>query len=306
MRNRSIAAGYRLVWAVVRWLPERLTWAVFRLVADCVWCHRGRGVRQLETNLARVVGSEVSPARLRELSRAGLRSYLRYWLEVLRLPVMPGSRVLSQASTEGVEKVFTALGAGRGVVLALPHMGNWDHAGAWMVRSGAPFTTVVERLRPESVYNRFVALRTGLGMEVLAHTATDNFGTLGERLRAGRLVCLLADRDLTGSGVEVDFFGEPARIPAGPAALAADTGAALMPVTLWYEGRRWRIRVHEEIPVPATGTRVGRVAAMTQAMVREFEQGIAARPQDWHMLQRLWVADVPVASRRPGQPAGGE
>src|SRR5437763_785528 len=148
--------------------------------------------------------------------------------------------------------------------------------GACILAEGAGrFTTVMERLKPESLYRRFLDFREGIGMEVLPATGgVSRFGVLAQRLRAGGMVCLLADRDVTGGGIEVDFFGEKARMMAGPAALAVQTGAALMPVTLWYEGRYWGARIHEEIPVPDSGSRRDQVAAMTQQLATVFEGGI--------------------------------
>jgi phosphatidylinositol dimannoside acyltransferase len=184
--------------------------------------------------------------------------------------------------------------AGRGVVFALPHMGNWDQAAAWIITSGAgSFTTVAERLKPESVYERFVAFRENLGMEVLPASGGGRpFAVLAQRLRAGKIVCLPCDRDVTGNGIEVEFFGEKARMMAGPAALAVRTGAALIPATLWFTSGGWGVRFHDEIPVPAEGDTKQRTAAMTQQIARAFEAGITAHPADWHMLQRLFVADL--------------
>jgi KDO2-lipid IV(A) lauroyltransferase len=186
------------------------------------------------------------------------------------------------------------LAAGRGVVVPLPHMGNWDQAGAWVIGRGAgSFTTVMERLEPESVYERFVAFREGLGMEVLpASGGSSPFGVLAQRLRAGKLVALPCDRDVTGGGIEVDFFGERALMMGGPAALCVQTGAALMPATLWFVEDRWGVRIHEEIPVPEVGDRWQKAAAMTQEIARVFEQGIREHPADWHMLQRVFVGDL--------------
>jgi KDO2-lipid IV(A) lauroyltransferase len=291
MRDEVADAAYGLGWAAVRHMPEPVAHEIFMLIADRVWQHHGRGVRQLEKNLRRVVGDEPTDDELRELSRRGMRSYFRYWLESFRLPSMSRERILSGMHITGVEELHKDLDAGRGVVVALPHMGNWDHAGAWIALSGTPFTTVMERLKPESLYDRFVAYRAGLGMEVLPATggADDVFATLARRLDDGGLVCLVADRDLTRSGVEVDFFGRVARFPAGPAALAVRTGAALRPVTLWYEGDDWGARVHDEIAVPGGDDDV---AVMTQSVAHTFQQGIAAHPEDWHMLQRVWVEDL--------------
>jgi len=181
------------------------------------------------------------------------------------------------------------------VVFALPHMGNYDQAGAWIIGSGAgSVTAVAERLKPESVYQRFVAFREGLGMEVLPASGGSGspFGVLAQRLRAGKIAVLVCDLDVTGGGIEVDFFGEKARMMGGSAALAVHTGAALMPVTLWFEGDDWGVHVHEEIPAPAEGDRRQKTVAMMQEVARVFEAGIRAHPQDWHMLQRIFVADL--------------
>jgi KDO2-lipid IV(A) lauroyltransferase len=166
-------------------------------------------------------------------------------------------------------------------------------AGAWIIARGAgKFTTVAERLKPESVYLRFVAFRESLGFEVLPATGGNSrFGVLAQRLRAGGMVCLPADRDVTGGGIEVEFFGQKARMMGGPAALAVQTGAALMPAVLWFDGRGWGVHIYPEVPVPAEGSRRDKIAAMTQQMARNFEAGIAAHPQDWHMLQRVFTED---------------
>jgi lauroyl/myristoyl acyltransferase len=294
VRDEAADAAYALGWAAVRRLPEPVAREIFTLIADRTWRQHGRGVRQLEKNLRRVVGPEVSEDALRELSRRNMRSYMRYWMEAFRMPATSRERILSGMRITGVEDLRKDLDEGRGVVAALPHMGNYDHAGAWIALSGVPFTTVMERLRPESLYDRFIAYRASLGMEVLPATGGDGdvFRTLAARLREGRLVCLVADRDLTASGVEVEFFGRRAKMPAGPAALAIETGAALRPVTLWYEGHDWAARVHEEIRVPDEGERQDKIEAMTQSLAHVFTDGIAAHPEDWHMLQRVWLEDL--------------
>jgi KDO2-lipid IV(A) lauroyltransferase len=295
VRERVTAWLYLLGWAVVCRMPRRWAEWMFRQIADQLWRRQGPRVRQLEANLARVIGPDPSVSELRRLSRDAMRSYLRYWLEVFRLPVISSAEILGRMRAAGEEQTaFRHLAAGRGVIFALPHMGNWEHAGAWIVLRGAgKVTTVAERLRPASLYDRFVAFRESLGVEVLPHSGgVGRFGVLAQRLRAGGLVCLLCERDLTGSGIEIEFFGEPARIMGGPAALAEQTGAALMPVTLWYEGHNWGAHIHQEIPVPETGTRQEKIAAMTQQLARVLEAGIARHPQDWHMLQKVFVADL--------------
>lgn len=295
--ERVGAQAYMAGWSVARHLPEKVVHAGFRRVADALWSRHGRGVVQLERNLRRVVGPTVTEADLRELSRVAMRSYLRYWAETFRLPVWSPDRIRRSVEVEGDDVLRKHIATGVGVVLALPHSANWDLAGAWLVDSGVPFTTVAERLRPERLFDAFVAYRERLGMEVLAlepgrSGGTEVFATLSGRLREGRVVCLVADRDLTEAGVDVEFFGQTARMPAGPAALSVSTGAALLPTTLWYDGRRLRLRVHPEVDQPTSGTRKERVAAMTQRLATVFEGAIGEHPADWHMLQRLWVDDL--------------
>lgn len=278
-------ASYTAGWALVRALPEPVAQRGFRVGADIAARRGGRGVDRLRANLARV-----APGR--DLTRAALRSYARYWCEVFRLEGTPLQVVLDRTETVDEHRLREALALPTGVVLALPHTGNWDAAGAWCGASGAPFTTVAERLEPESLFERFVAFREKLGMEVLPLTGAPRppYDVLTERLQAGGTICLLADRDLTPRGVEVMFFGSVTRMPAGPASLALSTGARLLPVTLSFTDRGWRVRFHEAVPHTDVPT-------MTQAVADAFAVGITEAPQDWHMLQRLWLDDL--ADRDP-------
>ncbi|MEU7077748.1 phosphatidylinositol mannoside acyltransferase [Streptomyces sp. NPDC046409] len=300
LKGRLTDGLYGLGWGAVKKLPEPVAAALFRNLADQVWRRRGKSVLRLESNLARVV-PDADAARLAELSQAGMRSYMRYWMESFRLPTWSPERIKASIDVRDAHRLTEGLDAGRGVVLALPHLGNWDLAGAWVTTDlKVPFTTVAERLKPETLYHRFVAYRQGLGMEVLPHSGGAAFGTLARRLRAGGLVCLVADRDLSASGVEVDFFGATARMPAGPALLAQQTGALLLPVTLWYDGTPvMGARVHPPVPVPETGTRAEKTSSMTQALADAFAGGIAEHPEDWHMLQRLWLADLDPQGEAP-------
>ena len=312
VRERVALTAYTAGWRLVRLLPERIAYAGFDVGADLAWRLRGAGVQRLEANLARV-RPDLDQARLRALSRAGMRSYLRYWCDSFRLPDWDEQRIVSTVRTEGDGPVRAALAEGRGVVMFLGHLGNWDHAGAWSALRLATVTTVAERLRPEELFDRFVGFRKRLGMRVIPLTGSSGsvFGALLRALRDGGFVPLLADRDLTAQGVQVQLFGEPARVAGGPAGLALQTGAALHPVSIRYErldGARGRggarhgivIRWHDEVPVPeltdlADGRRVPRsalVAAMTQSCVDALAGAIAEHPQDWHMLQPVFVADL--------------
>jgi len=278
--------GYAAGWRVVRAMPELVARNVFGAGAHYAACNGGP--KQLRKNLARVLG--VEPARVPDgLIRASLASYARYWREAFRLPTMDHEALGRELSVLDIERVWAALDAGRGAILALPHSGNWDMAGVWLAQNHGTFTTVAERLKPESLYHRFIAYRESLGFEVLPLTGGERppFEVLCERLRDNRVVCLMAERDLSRTGVQVNFFGEPTRMPAGPAKLAVETGAALFPVHCWYEPGGWGMQVYPELD-----TSSGDVTVITQALADRFARNIAAHPADWHMMQPQWLADL--------------
>ncbi|SPM43306.1 Lauroyl/myristoyl acyltransferase, partial [Mycobacterium numidiamassiliense] len=280
--------AYAAGWLAVRAVPEFAARGVFE--AGARYAARNGGPDQLRKNLARVIGvaaTEVPDT----LMRASLASYGRYWREAFRLPTMD-HRVLARRIDEtfrGADNIDAALAQGRGVVLALPHSGNWDMAGVWLAQTRGTFTTVAERLKPESLYRRFIEYRESLGFEVLPLSGGERppFEVLCERLRANRVVCLMAERDLTRTGVEVDFFGEPTRMPAGPAKLAIETGAALCAAHCWNEPEAWPVSISTPLDCSS-----GDVTTITQALADRFAPNIAAHPQDWHMLQPQWLADL--------------
>jgi KDO2-lipid IV(A) lauroyltransferase len=287
------ALGYLAGWHGVRALPEPAASWLFGRAADLVTRQDGGSVRQLRKNLARVTGGRLAEQELDRLVRDALRSYARYWMETFRLPSMDVGQTLARADTAGWEHVQAGIDAGRGVVVALPHSGNWDVAGLWLIQQGYPFSTVVERLDPEILFDRFVAYRESLGMRVLPLTGGERSPTevLTERLKAGEVVCLVADRDLSRHGVEVQFFGEPTRMPAGPALLAATTGAVLLPAHTFYRPDGWGQWVGPPVEL-GDGRLRDRVQSATQRLADVFAERIAAHPADWHMLQKLWLADL--------------
>jgi lauroyl/myristoyl acyltransferase len=298
LRSRAVDFGFAAGWGAVKTLPGPFARWAFQAVADGATIRNGRGARQLRRNLRRVV-PQAGEVELDDLVGAALRSYSRYWLETFRLPKMDKDDVVARADAQtiGSEHVHDAMRAGKGIVIALPHMGNWDVAAIWLIAQGYPFTTVAERLKPESLFDRFVAYRESLGMEVLPLTGGQRppADVLADRLRSGGAVCLVADRDLSRSGVEVEFFGEATKMPGGPAMLAARTGAALIPVSLWFTPEGWGQWIGR--PIELAGDRLrDKVRKGTQALADVFAARIAEHPMDWHMLQRLWLADLPVAT----------
>jgi KDO2-lipid IV(A) lauroyltransferase len=293
LRGRLVEWGYAAGWRVVRAMPETTAARLFRVGADRASRKRGPGAQRLARNLRRVVGPDVPDAELDRLVRDGLRSYARYWMDAFRLPSMSLTRIRS-FRLERHHLLQEAVEAGTGCVIALPHAGNWDAAGAFVAKGlGLPLTTVAERLRPEGVYRRFVAYRESLGMHILPLTGGDRptMDVLEERLRQAHVVPLLADRDLSTRGIEVEFFGGRTRMPAGPALLALRTGAPLFVVSLWYEPdiACGYVSGPLEMPGPDAGPLDVRVRLLTQTIADRLAEGIAKHPADWHMLQRLWL-----------------
>jgi lauroyl/myristoyl acyltransferase len=294
-----VAESLRLGWRVGSRIPEPIADRALGVVASATWRAGGHGVRQLSRNLERAAPA-LDPAARDALGRAAVASYLRYWAEAFRLPRWSAEQVRARIVLHDEDRLLQAHAAGRGVVAALPHAGNWDLAGAWACGTGMPVTTVAERLRPESLYDDFVAYRASLGMEIVPLSgAGSSFRLLIDRLRAGRFVPLLADRDLSRSGVEVPLLGAAARLPSGPARLAQITGAPLLPITCDYSGAegaagRMHLRIHA--PVRTEPGRDGTLA-MTHAVADVFSAAIAAAPADWHMAQPVFVADL--APRHP-------
>ena len=283
--------GFGLGWTAVKRLPEPVVARAFQAVADRTYRKDGRSVRQLRANLARVV-PDARSTTLDDMTHEGVRRYLRYWSEAFRLPTWDAQRLRDSFVAEGIEQLDGAVAAGTGAIMVASHSGNWDLAGAWACERYGGLVTVAERLKPEGLYDKFVAYRESLGMEVLPHGDSETFRVLVRRLQEGRLVCLVADRDLSGSGVPVDFFGEKASMPAGPAMMSLMTGAPIMAVDLWHVDEGLRGRVQAPLPQPDAAERQARVASLTQAMADAFARSIAEHPVDWHMMQRLWLSDL--------------
>ncbi len=281
-RDSLVSAGFIGAWRAVRLMPEGASQALFRTAADRVHARNGPGVRQLRENLA-VAAPDADPDTL---TREAMRSYLRYWCEAFRLPSWPLDDLVRRTRTVGEENLRTAMASGKGAIVALPHTANWDWAGAWACATGMPVVAVAERLRPERVYDEFVAFRRSIGMEILPLGEPGVVAALGSHLAQGRLVCLLSDRDLTSTGAEVELLGRRARVPRGPAVLSQRTGAPIIPGTFSYVGRDTELRFW-----PAVAIESGRAGstAMMQTVADAFTEGIRSHPQDWHMMQKVFL-----------------
>lgn len=270
----------------MRWLPEKSAYAIAYAVADFVTRKNGKSVERLRSNLQRTQ-PQITSLDLELLTFKAMRSYMRYWCDTFRFPDWSRQRVQQTVTVENEHLLMDAIEAKTGVIVSLPHAGNWDHAGAYFCAKGVNLVTVAERLKPEKLFLKFLQYRQDMGMEVLPLDGRV-LGTLAQRLRQGALVALVADRDLSRSGIDVSFFGGPARMPAGPALLALKTEAPLITAFVSYTDNGIHI-IFRNVPLPTTGTQEEKVAQIVQMTATQFEDGIRQNPEDWHMLQRIWI-----------------
>jgi KDO2-lipid IV(A) lauroyltransferase len=216
-----------------------------------------------------------------------MRSYMRYWCDTFRFPDWSVARVRSTVTVTNEHLLIDAIAAKTGVIVSLPHAGNWDHAGAYFCAQGIHLVTVAERLKPEKLFLKFLGYRQAMGMEVLPLDGRV-LATLAQRLRQGALVALVADRDLSRTGIDVEFFGGPSRMPAGPALLALKTSAPLITAFVSYT----ESGIHVDfklIVLPSEGNEKEKVSKIVQMTAKNFQEGISEHPADWHMLQRIWT-----------------
>jgi KDO2-lipid IV(A) lauroyltransferase len=281
-----VASAYFAGWRVVRSLPEQFSYRSFELIGKIALVRNGSSVKRLRSNLSRVC-PEKSGADLDRLVKEAMSSYMRYWCDTFRSPDWSRERISRTVTVVREELLTGPMKNGTGVVVALPHAGNWDHAGSYFCAMGFPLVTVAERLKPEALFNKFLEYRQNIGMEVLALDSR-SMATLLKRAREGALIALVADRDLSKSGVDVNFFGYPARMPAGPALLAVRTGIPLITAFVSYTSTGIHIEFNS-VDIPSAGSENEKVSVVVQRCADLFSKGIASAPQDWHMLQRIWI-----------------
>ncbi len=279
--------AYFLAWKFLGFLSEKRAYGLMDWVADQITKRNPSAVQRLRSNYLRVRPDLVEP-ELEATVKEGMRSYLRYWCDTFRLPLWSSEEIIQSTTVINDHLLRDALAAGKGAIVSLPHAGNWDRAGAYYCETGAPVVTVAEHLEPERLFKKFLAYRESLGMEVLDASAR-SLALLSQRLRQGRLIALVADRDLSRNGVDVTFFGHPARMPAGPAVLSIKTGAPLLTAFVRYVDNGIEIHFEPAIEVPATGSVQEQVSTMIQESASRLERHLVNHLSDWHMLQRIWI-----------------
>ncbi len=286
MKDNLSAYIYFAGWRIVRWLPEDWAYSLAYRVADLLVKRNGKSVQRLRSNLSRTQPA-ITTLDLELLVIQAMRSYMRYWCDTFRFPDWSKEKTVGTVQVTNEHLLLDAIAAKTGVIVALPHAGNWDHAGAYFCANGIQLVTVAERLKPEKLFLKFLEYRQAMGMEVLPLDGRV-LDTLTDRLNAGALVALVADRDLSRSGIDVEFFGGPARMPAGPALLALRTKAPLITAYVSYTETGIHIDFNNVV-LPTSGSDKEKVEEIVQMTAKYFERGISDNPEDWHMLQRIWI-----------------
>ena len=283
---------YRLIATVervARGLPTHTGRLLFRWMGTLAF-HLAAGVRAVvAANQAQVLGRPVDDPLVQASTKEAFQLYARYWFDAFDVVDWSDKRIRHEFVFEGMEHIEAALAAGTGVICVLPHMGNWDAAGRAIAAYGHPVTAVAEQLRPPELFELFVRHRRELGMEPIGLTQGGHVGQkLAASLAANHIVALVADRDLTGRGVEVEMFGRMRRVPAGPGLLSITSGAPILLCVVYQRPEGWHC-VMRPLPEPErTGDRRTDVTAIAQAMAAGFEEAISAAPSDWHLFQPGW------------------
>jgi lauroyl/myristoyl acyltransferase len=292
MRHRLMGFLFSLGWAILKFVPESFGRAIFKSIAGRVYRSNGRSVQQLRANLKQVTGA--SNDELDGLTSLGVNSYFKYWYEAFVLHTWSEKKINSRFIMINREKLAKLLAEEEKIILVLPHMGNWDAAAYWFTANYQPLTTVAERLKPIELYEKFVKFRNALGVEVLP-LAKGTYQILRERLKTKRILALLADRDLSASGIKVNYFRAVTSMPAGPATLAWDEAAVLVPIKIFNPGDdRIFAEVQEVLRIDRTLDKEAAIEELTQKMATTFENMVQQNPTDWHLMQKVWSEVKPI------------
>jgi phosphatidylinositol dimannoside acyltransferase len=293
LAGRASYYAYRAGAEVARVVPDAVGEPTARGFSRLMALAMRERRRQVERNLQRATDGRLRGVALRRAVSDTFGSYGRYWFELFRLTtdMRPDELLEDRNMVDGFDHIVAGCDAGTGSILALPHVGGWDYGGAWLAVRGYPPAVVVEPVEPPELFEWFAGARRAMGMEVVP-LGPEAGGAILRALRDRRVVCLLCDRDLTGDGIDVEFFGERTTLPAGPATLALRTGAPLLPAAVYFRPHRGH---HGVVQLPVPAERQGRlrddVARVTQELARRFEQLIRAAPEQWHLLQPNWPSD---------------
>lgn len=281
--------GFKICWATAGYVPKSFRYFLANQIANITFSKKGLGVQRLIFNIARVKNLDSNDFDVLNIARKAMQSYMRYWVDMFAMTKLNDDQVLNCVSVKNDTEFKTVFKNGKGAVLAVTHSGNWDLAGSYIALKYGGVTTVAERLRPVQLFDEFTKHRLRRRIEILPHRGgkVPPSIALDERLKSGKLIGLVSDRDMSHHGIEVDFFLHKAKMPIGAAKLAIDNNAPLIPAAI-YEGNGGTVIEF----YPQIDTSSGDTNQVTQLLARTFEEIISKNPENWHMLQKIWV-DMP-------------
>ncbi len=287
-KERAIVLAYQALERLALVLPEKTGRAIFTRAGRMAFHIAPRARAVVLANQAQVLGRPIEDPLVRASAEEAFALYSRYWVDSFHLTKLSDAQIMDRMECETVDRLRAPLAAGTGVIAVLPHLGNWDAVGRWMKAIDLPLVAVAEELHPRRLYELFLSHRQALGMQIIGLSDANVGGRLVRAIAANQVVALVADRDFSGRGVDVEMFGRPRRLPAGPALLSITTGAPLLVTPTYTTPGGWRLHIGEPITVEPTGDRRADVQALTAKMARGFEEAISAAPSDWHMFQPGW------------------
>lgn len=291
LQERFLVLAFKAGWWTGKYVPEPIMRSIFKFFGRQFFARDGVSIKRLKFNLSRVSGFAPDSKEVSDLARQTIDSYFRYWCEMFRISNWTNENIQSRTKLINENIPLDLIKSGKGFVVVATHSGNWDHAGAWAAHAFGSLITVAERLKPEQLFEAFVTARAKHHIEILPHRggARPAFEILSERIVQGKPVALACDRDLSRGGIEVTFLGHTTKMPAGPAKLALESGAEIIPVSISFDGPDTVLEFF-----PALEWDQNTIEAVTQSMATSFEQIVRAHPTSWHMLQQLWL-DHPAA-----------
>lgn len=289
LSDHYVVLGFRICWATFGFLPTKIRHALAKVVANLTYSRNGLGVQRLTFNIARVKGLPATEPIVKNISKRAMQSYMRYWVDMFAMTRETDERILRKVDVLNDAEFKAVFSQNRGAVLAVTHSGNWDLAGAYIAITYGGISTVAERLRPVELFDEFTKHRMSRNIEILPHRGGDvpPSVALDARLKAGRLVGLVSDRDMSHHGIEVPFFNHIAKMPIGAAKLAIENSVPLIPAAVYERDGRTTIEFYPQIDLSSKDPN-----EVTKTLAKTFEQIVGSHPENWHMLQKIWI-DMP-------------
>ncbi len=292
MRGLPAYLLFRLLTGILGWMPYPVIQHGGRLAGRSISYVAFGRMALLRRHLRRILGDGPSDAEITAAARDMFGFYGRYWSEVFWFRPKRRDWAIRNTVIDGKDAVVAAQEEGRGVILVLAHCGNWEVAAVVADSIGLPVLSVAEELSNRRITEWFIDVRAGFDIEIIVAGRGSTMNSLVHGIRRRKAVALVADRDITGKGVEVEFFGERTTMPSGPAALAELTDAALFPVGTYYEDAGFRLVAHPELKVDTSiEDRNERIRHTTQQLAESFEEIVRREPTQWHLFQPNWPSD---------------